>query len=142
MNSKTVTEQFKKVAVWDTYVKRASGAVRHFDIIVPDGQHNASLVHEYGRDYLVKIGEVDATLSTAECRFCHIEKPTDEMLLSIAEKGYYILEMEEIPETLPSSPSRRNMILHLRAHYSKWRFADFSGKSEDDVKQLLIKEIR
>ena len=132
-----MTEQFKKVAVWDTYVKRVNGAVMHFDIIVPKHIKDATQVHAFGQEYLKQSGEVNRVITSRECQFCHIEEPGAEILNAIAEKGYYILEMEEIPESLPSSPTRHDLILHLRAHDPLWRFADFSEKSEEEVRLLL-----
>lgn len=137
MNSKTVTEQFIKVAVWDTYVKRANGAVLHFDIIVPDHIKDAATVHAFGQEYLAQSGEVNRVITTQECQFCHIEEPSSEIMNAIAEKGYYILKMEVIPESLPSSPTRRDLILHLRAHDPNWRFADFGEKSEEEIRLML-----
>lgn len=129
-----------KVAVWDTYVKRANGAVMHFDIIVPDYIKDAAQIHAFGQEYLKQSGEVNRAITSRECQFCHIEEPGAEILNAIAEKGYYILEMEEIPESLPSSPTRRDLILHLRANDPNWRFANFGEKSEEEVRLLLQKK--
>ena len=34
------------------------------------------------------------TLSTKECRFCHIESASDDLMKQIGNKGYHIIEME------------------------------------------------
>lgn len=126
-----------KLAVWDTYVKKRDGNVMHFDIIVPEEVTSKEKIFEFGRAYLDSKNEREAKLESEECQFCHIEEANEEMISSINTKGYYILEMEEIPAALPENPSRRDLILHLRAFYPPHRFANFKGKSEDEVKALL-----
>lgn len=125
------------VAVWDTYVKKKNGNVLHFDIIVPEDFQDEKAIHQFGRSFLAEKGEPEGVITTEHCRFCHIEAPAEEVVQSIARKGYYILEMEEIPAELPENSSRRDIILHLRAHYPEYRFADFKGKSLEDVRQML-----
>jgi hypothetical protein len=125
------------IAVWDTYVKREKGSVMHFDILAPDEMRDAQKIYEYGKRFLASKNEAEARLDIEECRFCHIEEATEEMKQSIAEQGYHIIEMEEIPERLPSPPSRRDMILHLRAHYPEYRFGDFKNKTTEEIAGLL-----
>ena len=83
-----------KVAVWDTYVKRSDGRVMHFDIIVPETLKDTAVIYGYGREYLNTKNESNSSLTSKECRFCHIEsvKPQWEQL--ILKYGYYIYEME------------------------------------------------
>ena len=124
-----------KVAVWDTYVPSKNGDVLHFDIIVPIDTDQAQ-VCRFGKTYLNSIQQTDAELNATECQMCHIEQPSDTMLLAIAQHGYYILELGQIPAHLPDNPARTDLILHLRAHYPAYRFADFSQKTIEDI--LLI----
>lgn len=126
-----------EVAVWDTYVTKKDGNALHFDIIVPNSLKDKAIIYQFGKDYLVSKNEDDSSLDTDECQFCHIEEPTAEMVDSIKNKGYFILEMDEIPATLPAVPSRRELILHLRAFYKTHRFADFKGKRVEDLQLLL-----
>ncbi|APQ16917.1 DUF2024 family protein [Maribacter hydrothermalis] len=83
-----------KVAVWDTYVKREDGNIMHFDILVPDNVTNEQTIFNFGRDYLNTKTFKTNQLSANECRLCHIEQATEEIVLSIENKGYYIIEME------------------------------------------------
>lgn len=83
-----------KVAVWDTYVVRKDGEKMHFDIIVPDQIHQEAEIYRMGKEYLTTKDQQDQPLTARECRFCHKEIASEEMETSIAEKGYYILEME------------------------------------------------
>ncbi len=129
-----------KVAVWDTYVKSRTGDVLHFDIIAPDTVKDTSEIFRFGKEYLLSVGEKDGQLTTTECQFCHIEEPTAEMLADIRQKGYYILEMESIPAAMPVTPTRRDMILHLRAHHPEYRFKNFRGMPEDEVRSLLLNQ--
>lgn len=124
------------IAVWDTYVKKKDGSVMHFDIIAPEAI-KAEKIHEYGRAYLVVKNEAESRLDIEECQFCHIEEPTPEMKAAIDKQGYYILEMDEIPATLPPNPSRRDLILHLRAHYEQYRFMDFKEKSIEEIQNMV-----
>ena len=126
-----------KVAVWDTYVKKKNGNVMHFDIIVPDTVKDTEIIYRYGKAYLAQNGETESSLDTEECQFCHIEEPTPEMKEAISRQGYFILEMDEIPAQLPLHPSRRDLILHLKAHNENYRFTDFKGKSVEEITGLL-----
>jgi hypothetical protein len=126
-----------QVAVWDTYVKKKNGNVLHFDIIVPESVKDAGTIYRYGKEYLKSKNEAEGSIDTEECQYCHVEDPTEEVKAAINARGYYILEMEEIPLQLPENPTRKDIILHLRAHHVQHRFADFKGKSLEDVKAIL-----
>jgi hypothetical protein len=124
------------IAVWDTYVKKKDGNVMHFDIMLPEGI-NAETIYQYGKQYLQTKNETESKLDIEECQFCHIEEPTSEMKAAIERQGYYILEMDEIPAKLPPNPNRRDLILYLRAHYKEYRFADFKGKTIEEIQGLI-----
>lgn len=83
-----------KVAVWDTYINKKDGSVMHFDIIAPSHMKDENIIISFGKDYLQSKNQQDLTLTTKECSFCHIEQATIEMIRSIEQKGYYILEMQ------------------------------------------------
>ena len=83
-----------KVAVWDTYVKRKDGRTMHFDIIVPEDLKDESTIYEFGRSYLRSKNEGEQELTAKQCRYCHIERASQEIETSIKQSGYYILEME------------------------------------------------
>ena len=83
-----------KVAVWDTYVNREDGNIMHFDILVPDHITNEETVFNFGKNYLKVKSFKTGQLTTNECRLCHIEQATEEIISSIENKGYFIIEME------------------------------------------------
>lgn len=83
-----------KVAVWDTYVTKIDGAVMHFDIIAPTEIKDQSIIHQYGKQYLATKKQSGQSLSAKECTFCHIESASEEMVSSIEQRGYYIIEMQ------------------------------------------------
>jgi len=83
-----------KVAVWDTYVKRKNGSTMHFDILAPSELREEDKIHSFGKEYLNSKNEGGQPLSTKECRFCHIESATPEMVAIIDKQGYCIIEME------------------------------------------------
>lgn len=67
----------------------------HFDILVPtELVLNEEKVHEYGKQYLAAKGQEGQALATSECRFCHIEEATEEMVADINRQGYSIIEMQ------------------------------------------------
>ncbi len=129
-----------EIAIWDTYYRKPDGTTLHFDIAVPAAVTDAETVYAFGREYLKQKGFPDARLHAERCRFCHIETATSEMKEAIGCQGYFIVELEEIPPELPPHPARRDYILHLRAHYPQYRFADFRDKSLEEVRQLLWQE--
>ncbi|MGB0369605.1 MAG: DUF2024 family protein [Flavobacteriales bacterium] len=126
-----------KVAVWDTYVKRKDGSVIHFDILVDASLKNEAEILGFGKKYLQSIGEAEAVISTNECQFCHMEEPTAEVVQDIEQQKYHIIELHEIPELLPEEPTRLDVILHLRGHYEKFRFANLRGISLEEAQELL-----
>lgn len=126
-----------KVTVFDTYVVKSNGDTAHFDIIVPEGQARFDVVVAYGKNYLASIGETGRDISASECQFCHIEEPTAEMLADIGQQGYHILEMEDIPAKLPANPTRRNLIEHVRAKSVELRFANFRGRTEAELWEMI-----
>lgn len=126
-----------QTAVWDTYVKRRNGNVMHFDIIVPDTIKDPQVIYSFGKTYLNEKDEIDSKLDIEECQFCHIEEQTLEMKAAITKQGYYILEMDEIPSQLPLNPTKRDLILHLKAHNKNYRFASFKGKSIEEIQEML-----
>jgi len=83
-----------KVAVWDTYVNRKDGSKMHFDIIAPADIQDEQIIHTFGKEYLQSKNEQEQPLTSKECSFCHIEQATAEMEISIRQKGYYIIEMQ------------------------------------------------
>jgi len=83
-----------KVAVWDTYVAREDGAVMHFDILIQDEYSEEKLAIQLGNDYLNSKPFITGQLTSKECTFCHIERATMEIEVSIKENGYYIIELE------------------------------------------------
>lgn len=83
-----------KVAVWDTYVAKKDGKIMHFDIIVLDTMRERSVIYDFGKDYLNYKNQEGQLLTSEECKFCHIETASQDMLDSIDRQGYFIVEME------------------------------------------------
>lgn len=125
-----------QVAVWDTYAKRDDGSLLHFDILVPHSITDSGVIFGYGSEYLRSRGET-ATPTAEYCQYCHVETLQPEWENAIREKGYFILEMEDIPARLPESPTRRQKILYLRGHFSAFRFANFAGKNDAEIDALI-----
>ena len=86
--------QNKKVNVWDTYVTKKDGHIMHFDIIAPVEVLDTTVIYNYGKAYLKTKNQVGQPLTANQCRFCHIEQLRPEWEAKIAEKGYFIIEME------------------------------------------------
>jgi len=83
-----------KVSVWDTYVKREGSKIMHFDILVSDELKDEQIIFGYGKEFLKSKFFHTGELSSKECKFCHIEQATDEMINQIKRNGFFILEME------------------------------------------------
>lgn len=83
-----------KVSVWDTYVKRKDGKLMHFDILVSNELKDEALIFGYGKEFLKRKPFHTKELSSNECKFCHIEQATDEMIKQIKNTGFFIIEME------------------------------------------------
>jgi len=126
-----------KAAVWDTYVKKQDGNVIHFDVVVPDYITDSSVVYKYACEYLISGNLSEVELNTKNCQFCHIESITDTIKNDIESKGFHIIEMEEIPSQLPHNPTRREMILFLRAHFDEYRYEDFRDKTDIQIAQII-----
>ena len=61
-------EQMETVHVYDTLVTGNNGTL-HFDVMTTNEAQALTLA----KQYLVEIGEADATITLKECRFCHSE---------------------------------------------------------------------
>ena len=83
-----------KVAVWDTYVQKKDGSIMHFDILVPEDLKNEETIYNFGKDYLATKAQEGQPLTATQCRLCHIENATEEVIKSIDSKGFSIIEME------------------------------------------------
>jgi hypothetical protein len=126
-----------KVSVWDTYVKKDDGSVIHFDILVPEEVNDDKKICDYGRMHLQSRNISNFTLDSEECQKCHIEVASEQVVDSISDKGYFIIEMDDIPAELPENPSRSQMILYLRANFPKYRFAEFKGLSDEEILKFI-----
>lgn len=131
-----------KIAVWDTYVRKKDGNTLHFDILVPQDLHDENKIFQFGREYLNQ-KQVDYEKIDAEnCQFCHVEIPNENVVKKIEKNGYAIVFLEEIPKELPENPSRRDMILHIRANLPHYRFMNFKDVSNDELKEIIASELR
>ncbi|HRL21826.1 DUF2024 family protein [Alcaligenes sp. SDU_A2] len=85
-----------KIAVFDTYVRRADGRRMHFDILVSEqGDRTVpQTVLEYGHRYLAAKGIPADSLTTRECRFCHVETASPQVEAEIKRIGFAIIELE------------------------------------------------
>ncbi|TVQ15846.1 MAG: DUF2024 family protein [Balneolaceae bacterium] len=82
-----------RIAVYDTYVTKKEGGTMHFDILVPE-KDPVEKVLGYGKEYLSSKGQGGQPITPKECRFCHIEKASEDLTEKIAKSGYSIIEME------------------------------------------------
>jgi len=83
-----------KVSVWDTYVKREDDKIMHFDILVSNELKNEQIIFGYGRKFLKSKSFHTGVLSSKECKFCHIEQASNEVINNIKNNGFHIIEME------------------------------------------------
>lgn len=83
--------------VYDTYVRKNDKTLMHFDIIVPQDTPYVEVV-AFGQAYLTRVKQNPHAIQAELCRFCHIEKATQEVEQAIKQNGYFILEMEGCPK--------------------------------------------
>lgn len=83
-----------EVSVWDTYVKREDGKQMHFDVLAPSSLNDKNTVFEFGNSYLKNKPFKIVDLTAKECKFCHIEEASKEVVNAIQKQGYYIIEMQ------------------------------------------------
>jgi len=83
-----------KISVWDTYVLREDGLTMHFDILVSSDVTDEKVVFDFGNHYLETKAFQTGALTANECRLCHIDQATEEMVTDIKQEGYSIIEME------------------------------------------------
>ena len=83
-----------KVSVWDTYVERDGGKIMHFDILVSSQLKNEQIIFGYGQEFLKSKSFRTGDLSSKECKFCHIEQASNEVINNIKNNGFHIIEME------------------------------------------------
>ena len=83
-----------KVAVWDTYVSKKDGTIMHFDIIAPSEIKDENLIYNYGKEYLKTKNQEGQSLTSNECKFCHIENVKPQWEEEVKSKGYFVYEME------------------------------------------------
>lgn len=81
-----------ELQVFDTYAKLSDGKTNHIDILMPDGKSKDEAI-KCGIEYLESQGLKDFTLTSEECRFCHIASASEEQEKSVKEKGYAIIQM-------------------------------------------------
>lgn len=91
---KPKTNKKMQVAVWDTYVTKKDGSVMHFDIIAPSEVKDTNIIYNYGKNYLKTKEQDGQSLTSKECRFCHIETIKESWENEINQNGYFIIEME------------------------------------------------
>jgi len=83
------------IDVYDTYVRTIEGELLHFDVLLPGGGDIRA--RHYANEWLLSIGKIPLEISQENCRYCHTETATPEILKLIDAHGYFILQMEGCP---------------------------------------------
>ncbi|WAR46423.1 DUF2024 family protein [Methylomonas rapida] len=81
-----------QIHVYDTYVTAKDGHTMHFDVFTAEKDDQKAIA--YAKEWLVSIGEDNATVSSKECRFCHSQQAPADVIDSINQQGYFIYKME------------------------------------------------
>jgi hypothetical protein len=66
----------------------------HFDILVPSELTEEKTIFGYGKEFLKGKAFPTGELSAKECRFCHVENASEEVIHNIKKQGFHIIEME------------------------------------------------
>lgn len=85
------------IKVFDTHVRTKSGRYLHFDVLIEG--NDLDKANTYAREYLMSKGINDDDITQSECRFCHVEPSHPMISHEIAQKGYFILELEGCQES-------------------------------------------
>jgi len=80
-------------AVYDTYVTRNDGKIMHFDVVVETNTSHEKAI-EYGKEYLLSVGQGGQKMTQEECQFCHVQEAPPMVKSDIESRGYYIQKME------------------------------------------------
>lgn len=80
------------IHVYDTYVKAKDGHTMHFDVFTAVKDDQKAI--EFAKKWLTSIGEGEALVTSKECRFCHIQGASDQVIEAINKDGYFIYKME------------------------------------------------
>ena len=81
-----------KASVFDTYVRKEDKSLMHFDILVPE-EASFEQVQAFGKAYLEKKGLGNLSLTSKECRFCHIEEANPVLAAQLETEGHAIIEL-------------------------------------------------
>lgn len=82
-----------KASVFDTYVRKENNSLMHFDIVVPEDTPFAQ-VQAFGKTYLESKKQGHLSLTSKECRFCHIEEANPVLENELINKGHAIIELQ------------------------------------------------
>ena len=66
----------------------------HFDILVPSELTDEPTIFGFGQQYLKTKSFSTSQFSAKECRFCYIENATEQIIESIENVGFHVIEME------------------------------------------------
>ncbi|CAH1387865.1 DUF2024 family protein [Candidatus Nitrotoga sp. M5] len=80
------------IHVYDTYVKAKDGHTMHFDVFT--AVKNDLQAIEFAKKWLISIGEGEALITSNECKFCHIQSASNNVIEAINQDGYFIYKME------------------------------------------------
>ena len=88
-----------QINIYDTYVRTPDGNQMHFDVLTPD--LSPGKARKFATEWLGSIGLPDTEISLERCQFCHAENSaTPEIEREIADRGYFILQMEGCPSPI------------------------------------------
>lgn len=93
LNIMAIINIIMKIQVYDTYVKRKDGKTMHFDVFLDDSVGDERKALDAAKKYLIFVGETEATITSKECNYCHIQEATDEQVKAIDVDGYFIYKM-------------------------------------------------
>jgi len=88
-----------EIDVYDSFAISRKGYIIHFDVLVEKGT-TKNKAFEYGRLWMVEIGENEIGLNQDRCNYCHSKQANKDIQKAILKKGYYILQLEGCPNPI------------------------------------------
>lgn len=85
----------KPLHVFDTFATTQNGRIMHFDVVIDELDQKKAL--SAAQDWLVSIGEVETTVRSHSCTFCHTVSNHHDLNELVERKGYAIIKLEGCP---------------------------------------------
>lgn len=85
----------KPLHVFDTFATTKAGLIMHFDVVIDEIDQAKAL--SAARSWLASIGEINPTVKSYSCTFCHTISNHHDLNKLVELNGYAIIKLEGCP---------------------------------------------